>query len=100
MGRILIIIIVLALIGGGVWWYIQQQAVTPAPATDTVSQSVSPSPSPVAQTSTEGQISVKDSSDTAFTKDLATVDAQLKALDTDSANADQGLNDQQISQAE
>lgn len=42
--------------------------------------------------------SPSDTSDSTLINDSASIDAQMKGLDSDSTSADQGLNDKQIAQ--
>ena len=45
-------------------------------------------------------VSSQSTTDASLDKDIGSVDAEMSALSTDSANADQGLNDKPIDQAE
>ena len=67
---------------GGFWWYSVQQMNYP---------------SQTAQNQNSVN-SAQDSSDQALTSDITAVDKETLDLNTDSANIDQGLNDQQIPQ--
>jgi Tfp pilus assembly protein PilO len=87
---VVLLIIVLVVLGG--YWYMNRDKMPSYISSQTNGSEV--------KTSDTLQTSSNDSSDAALAKDVTTIGVQMNALSTDSANADQGLNDKPVSQAE
>ncbi len=83
------IVIVAALIGGGYYWY---SSTRPAPVPVAVGDTQTPaSTGPTLPTGA-------DTSDTALAQDVASVDADVSAMNEDTAAIDTGLNDKAVAQ--
>lgn len=88
-----IVAVVIILVVIGVAMYVGNQGTVSAP----VSQGGNGIPTND-NSGLSASVSATDKSNAALTKDQATLDAELKALDGDSANVDKGLNDAPVSQ--
>jgi hypothetical protein len=88
-----IVIVVIVILG--IWYFVQLKS---QPSNSQIDSSVA---SAAQQSAVDNyQPSPKNVSDDSVDKDMTNIDANIKALDNDSAQADQSLNDQPISQAE
>src|SRR5437660_467244 len=102
-GKTLLVILIVVLLGVGAWWYFSQQS---GGVTYQSNQAVTTAGNTTSNTSTSNvpnsasAISATQTSDADLDHDLITVDAEMNALNTDSAQADQGLNDKPISQTQ
>ncbi len=91
--KLLIAIIVVIVIAGGVWYAMAHNsgptssngdASQIANATMTPAPTIAPTPTPTPNTTID--------------EDIANIDAQLKAMDTDSKSVDASMNDKQVAQ--
>jgi hypothetical protein len=91
-----VIIVIIAVI---VWFLMAgKNPVSVQPTSSAPAPQNAPAP---ASTSSEGlSTSPTDTSNAALNQDLTSIDAQLNGLASDSANIDQGLNDQPVSQGQ
>ena len=87
--KIVIGIVAVVVVFGGIWFVIQSQIAKAPESTSTESVPIASVPSTPA---------VQDTSDTALNDAVTNLDIQINALAADSAQVDQGLNDQAISQ--
>ncbi len=92
-------IIVIALIVLGGWWYMKggkdQSNYSSNMATSTVhTVNTQPTASTTVMSSTTISASNQNNSDAALDQDSRNVDAQMNALNSDNASADQGLSNQ------
>lgn len=83
------LIVLAAVIGGGYYWYSSSKS---APAPVAVNEDASGIPP--AHTLPSGS----DTSDEALSEDVASVDADVGAMSSDTAAIDAGLNDKEITQ--
>ncbi len=96
--KIALSVIVLALIIWGIVWATSRPEVAMKDATSSMSKDASMQPS---DGSTEANaVASRDSSNDSLDKDMLAVDAELKVIDSDSANANSGLNDKEVNQTE
>ncbi len=86
---VLWVAVVLVLVGGFLWWSSSEQSQVPAGGN-----------MPAAQNGqNNGALApAQNTSDASLNRDLSAVDNQMQGLSADTASADQGLNDQPITQ--
>ncbi|GEM_PF-2205005 len=93
-----IILVAVMVLGAGILYFLNMPPLsTIAPLTENKPNTTTPTQSP---TSTSDQSTANDSSNTALDSDVATIDSAMKNLDTDSMQADAGLNDKPIAQGQ
>ena len=103
---VLWVIVVIVVIGGIVWFVMGQNSAAPAGQGYSAPTSQNNPASPTSPTSATGNTSgglstaPADNSNAALSQDLASIDAQMTGLTSDSASIDQGLNDQPVAQGQ
>ena len=88
-------VVVIVLVLAGAWYFTEPKPEAPVVANTQASQ---PQPADTTAQPSAPAVTAQNSSDAAIGQDMAGVDANMKALDADSANADSGINDQPVSQ--
>jgi hypothetical protein len=97
MWVIVAIVVVVAI----VWFVMMQNGATPSGQGSSVpAQNVQTSPTGQSNIPSGLTTAAKDDSNAALNQDLNSIDSQLNGLSSDSANIDQGLNDQPVSQGQ
>ncbi len=89
--KIIIALVVVIILGLGIWGYMDKKApVVPGTPNNSGGEPINAVVGVTAQNSTDASLD----------SDMANIDASMKALENDSASADQSLNDKPVSQAE
>lgn len=81
------IVVILILAGGAYYWYTNRSTGTNANT-------------PPSASASQGLPSGDDTSDAALTEDMASVDAQMSALNDDDASVSSAMSDQEVQQAQ
>jgi hypothetical protein len=93
----IIIFLVVVLVIAGLWYVLAGKSQSVYPQNSAVSQSVTTS---TGQPRPSDSVSTRDNSNASLDQDLSSVDAQLNAINSNSASVDQSLNDTPVSQTE
>ncbi len=102
---IIVAVVVVVIAGGAWWWSGMSQSQNPSQG---LGQTNTPVPAPVAETNptsttnptTAAAPLPSGNSDQAISQELNMADAQLNGFTSDSANINQGLNDQPVQQSQ
>lgn len=102
--KVTIGVIVILIIGVGLWWYMGGSPAGMGPAAPANSQNNPPSPDngqpsmpgsssmPASSANPGASAASTDNSDASLNQDLNTIDSQMKGLNSDTSNVDQGMN--------